>query len=118
MKLPASFEQMPVVWLSLGNQIIIIGECCHSRTCRTLSVKLVTILLLNTFVYKRLQASGRSFSIKSRITIGMVSAALAMCMAGTVEVFRQDICQTQNFTQTIGMYGFVRFPHAIDDMLH
>jgi hypothetical protein len=26
MKLPASFNTMPVVWLSLGNQIIIIGK--------------------------------------------------------------------------------------------
>ena len=59
-------------------------------------------MFLNAFVYKRLQASGRSFSIKSRIVIGMISATFAMCLAGTVEIFRQDICRTQNFTQTIG----------------
>jgi dipeptide/tripeptide permease len=61
-----------------------------------------SIMFLNAFVYKRLQASGRSFSIKSRILIGMISATFAMCLAGTVEIFRQDICQTENFTQTIG----------------
>lgn len=27
-----------------------------------------------------------------------------MCMAGTVEVFRQNVSKTQNFTQIIGIY--------------
>lgn len=93
MRLPGNFQAMPVVWLSLGNQIIII----------------VTIFFLNAFVYKRLRASGRSFSIKSRIIIGMISAAAAMCIAGTVEIFRQEICETQNFTQTIGKEKNVKF---------
>ena len=30
MKLPTSFDRLPVVWLSLGNQIIIIGRCRHA----------------------------------------------------------------------------------------
>ena len=55
-------------------------------------------------MYKRLQASGRSFSINTRIIIGMISAAFAMCMAGTVEIFRQNISKTQNFTQIIGIH--------------
>ncbi|UJR14010.1 hypothetical protein I4U23_001009 [Adineta vaga] len=105
MKLPTSFRRMPVVWLSLANQIIII----------------VTIFLLNTFVYKRLQASGRSFPINTRIVIGMISAALSMCMAGTVEIFRQNICKTQNFTQIIAgkeyvaanMSVFFQFPQYV-----
>ncbi|CAF1488802.1 unnamed protein product [Adineta steineri] len=105
MKLPTSFKKMPVIWLSLANQIIII----------------VTIFLLNTFVYKRLQASGRSFPINTRIVIGMVSAALSMCMAGTVEIFRQNICKTQNFTQIIAdkeyiaanMSVFFQFPQYV-----
>ncbi|CAF0972504.1 unnamed protein product [Adineta ricciae] len=105
MKLPTSFKRMPVVWLSLANQMIII----------------VTIFLLNTFVYKRLQASGRSFPINTRIVIGMTSAALSMCMAGTVEIFRQNICKTQNFTQIIAdkeyvaanMSVFFQFPQYV-----
>lgn len=67
---------------------------------------LVTIFFLNTFVYKRLQASGRTLRINTRIIIGLVSATFAMCMAGTVEIIRQGICTHNNFTQTIGIYTF------------
>ena len=104
MKLPTAFDKLPVVWLSLGNQIIIIGRCDMPRVASSkhCSFHSASIMFLNAFVYKRLQASGRSFSIKSRIIIGMISATFAMCLAGAVEIFRQDICQTQNFTQTIG----------------
>lgn len=78
----------------------------------------MTIFLLNAFVYKRLQASGRSFSTRSRIIIGMLAAAAAMCMAGTVEIFRQDICETQNFTQTIGRVPTLETTLLNDDWLH
>ncbi|CAF3686742.1 unnamed protein product [Rotaria sp. Silwood1] len=105
MKLPTFFKEMPVVWLSLGNQLIII----------------ITIFFLNAFVYKRLQASGRTFPINTRIIIGLISAALSMCMAGTVEIVRQNVCKTQNFTQTIGdkqylaanMSVFFQFPQYV-----
>jgi hypothetical protein len=113
MKLPTHFPDMPVVWLSLGNQIIIIGNSLFLKYgihfCFVFN--LVTIFFLNAFVYKRLQASGRSFPINSRIFIGLISATLAMCMAGTVEIFRQHICKTDNFTQTIGIHfpEFFRF---------
>ncbi|CAF1488837.1 unnamed protein product [Adineta steineri] len=51
----------------------------------------------------------------------MVSAALSMCMAGTVEIFRQNICKTQNFTQIIAdkeyiaanMSVFFQFPQYV-----
>ncbi|CAF4175102.1 unnamed protein product [Rotaria sp. Silwood2] len=97
---------MPVIWLSLCDQIIII----------------VTIFFLNTFVYKRLEASGRSFSIRSRIVIGLISASLSMCIAGTVEIFRQKRCDTlPTIPQTIGktnytaadMSIFYQFPQYI-----
>ena len=105
MRLPTTFEEMPVVWLSLGNQIIIIGKL-NNLLQAYLSIKIliftVTIIFLNAFVYKRLQAGGRSFSIRSRILMGLIPASLAMCMAGTVEFFRQEINKTQNFTQIIG----------------
>jgi hypothetical protein len=71
---------------------------------------LVAIFVLNTFVYKRLYASGRSFSIKSRMVIGMISATLAMCIAGTVEIFRQMKCDSSpNILQTIGIYSMIIF---------
>ncbi len=64
----------------------------------------MAIFFLNTFVYKRLEASGRSFSIRSRIFIGMFSATVAMCIAGTVEVFRQKACDSSpTITQFIGI---------------
>ena len=69
-----------------------------------LILHLVSIIVLNTFVYKRLQASGRSFPISTRIMIGLISATLSMCMAGTVEILRQNVCQSHNFTQIIGIY--------------
>ncbi len=102
---------MPIIWLSLGDQLIIIGKY-HQIQNKTLPyanqislICLVSIFLLNTFVYKRLAASGRSFSIRSRIVIGMIAATLAMCMAGTVEIFRQKSCDTHSITQTIGLYS-------------
>lgn len=69
---------------------------------KSVYVVLVIILILNTFVYKRLQRSGRSFSVRTKILVGLIPAAISMCIAGTVEIFRQNICETQNFTQTIG----------------
>ncbi|CAF1488783.1 unnamed protein product [Adineta steineri] len=97
---------MPVIWLSLGDQMIII----------------LAIFFLNTFVYKRLEASGRSISIRTRIIIGMISATIAMCMAGTVELFRQKLCDSQpTISQFIGktnytaadMSIFYQFPQYI-----
>ncbi|UJR14008.1 hypothetical protein I4U23_001008 [Adineta vaga] len=97
---------MPVIWLSLGDQMIII----------------VAIFFLNTFVYKRLEASGRSISIRSRITFGMISATIAMCLAGTVEIYRQKLCDSQpTISQIIGktnytaadMSIFYQFPQYI-----
>ncbi|CAF1244094.1 unnamed protein product [Rotaria sordida] len=97
---------MPVIWLSLGDQIIII----------------VTIFFLNTFVYKRLEASGRSFSIRSRIVIGLIAASISMCIAGTIEIFRQKTCDIQSpILQTIGktnytaadMSIFFQFPQYV-----
>lgn len=69
------------------------------------SLYLVSIFVLNTFVYKRLHASGRTFPIRSRIVIGMISATLAMCMAGVVEIFRQKTClSSPTISQTIGRF--------------
>lgn len=105
MRLPKAFRDMPVVWLSLGNQIIII----------------VTIFILNAFVYKRLRASGRDFPVNTRIFIGMCSATLAMCTAGTVEIIRQNTYEHHNLTQMIGgknytaadMSVFYQFPQYV-----
>lgn len=77
---------------------------CYIEYNRDLFLYLVTIFFLNTFVYKHLEAKGRSFSIKSRIVVGMISAAFAMCMAGTVEIFRQRACdELPTISQIIGI---------------
>jgi dipeptide/tripeptide permease len=104
---------VPIIWLAVSDQLIVLSKFNQTRN-KTLPTStryqylllfyLVAIIFLNTFVYKRLEASGRSISIRTRIVIGMISAVVAMCMAGTVEIFRQYICTTQNFTQTIGIY--------------
>lgn len=78
-------HKMPIIWLSLGDQLIII----------------VTIFLSHKFVYKRCQTNGRRFSIRTRIILGMMCAIIAMICAGTVEFFRQKECQT-NHNQKIG----------------
>jgi hypothetical protein len=84
------FERANIKW--------IVHDCFES----CLVLYLVTIFILNTFVYKRLHASGRTFPIKARMIIGLISAAFSMVMAGTVEILRQNISIDQNFTQTIG----------------
>jgi hypothetical protein len=100
---------MPVIWLSLGDQMIIISKNDLTRNYEIPIVYLVAIFFLNTFVYKRLEASGRSFSIKSRIIIGMISATIAMCIAGTIEIFRQNACDSSpTITQFIGIYEIIR----------
>ena len=115
MELPKYFHDMPVVWLSLGNQIIIIGLFCidslHSYHYLLIDYRmklslyyLVLISILNLFVYKRFRDSGRSFSIKKRIIFGLISAVVAMLIAGTVELVRLHISETDNFTQTIGRF--------------
>lgn len=63
---------------------------------------LVLIFILNTFVYKRLEKSGRSFSLKTRMTIGLATAVLAMIFAGTVEKIRIDKPTDESFNQIIG----------------
>ncbi|CAF4613781.1 unnamed protein product [Rotaria sp. Silwood1] len=102
--LQSHINHMPVVWLSLGDQIIII----------------LVILILNTCVHKRLHINNRPFSIKIRMIIGMISATLSMCITGIVEIFRQKKCDS-SFQQTIGnatyyaadMSIFYQFPQYI-----
>lgn len=85
---------MPIIWLSLGDQIIIISKNKHrfSTSISSLKFSSVTLFILNTFVYKRLDKHGRTFSHRSRVIVGMLSATLAMCIAGVIEIFRQESC--------------------------
>ncbi len=62
------------------------------------------IFFLNTFIYKRLKTTERIFSIRSRIILGMILATIAMCMAGIVEIYRQNSCGNGDIPQIIGIY--------------
>ncbi|CAF5169539.1 unnamed protein product, partial [Rotaria magnacalcarata] len=89
MKIPAfqsNINRMPIVWLSLPDQGIII----------------LVIFILNTCIYERLHINNRLFSIKARMVIGLIAATVSMCITGTVEIFRQRRCDS-SFQQTIGM---------------
>ncbi len=44
------------------------------------------------FVYKYLDSRNRSLTIINKLVVGMCFAFLTMCIAGTVEVFRQQGC--------------------------
>lgn len=64
----------------------------------------VAIFSLNVFVYKRLHAKNRQFSMKIRLVFGMVFATLSMCITGVVEITRQNRCDVSfHTTQIIGM---------------
>lgn len=54
--------------------------------------KPVGILILNFLVYKYLDARNRLLTITKKLAIGMCFGLITMCIAGTVEVFRQQKC--------------------------
>lgn len=64
---------------------------------------LVSIFILNSCVYKHLPAKSEQFSMRLRISIGMIFAALSMCTTGVVEMFRQESCDETNSSQLIGL---------------
>ncbi len=64
---------------------------------------LVGIIILNTFVYKYLDARNRIISIKTKLVIGMILASLTMFIAGMVEISRQKSGCTSN----IYIYAYI-----------
>ena len=57
---------------------------------------LVGLMIFNLFVYKRLSNPSRPLSIGRKLVIGMILASLSMCIAGIVEIFRQNQCISGN----------------------
>jgi dipeptide/tripeptide permease len=53
---------------------------------------IVGLLIFNTFVYKFLNTRHRSFTITTKFVIGMCFACMTMCIAGSVEYYRQQGC--------------------------
>lgn len=66
----------------------------------------VVILILHTCVYRCLPVTHELLSIKNRLVIGMVSAVLSMCCAGSAEIFRQRECNSP-IQQMIGMQKMI-----------
>lgn len=58
--------------------------------------KLVGIVILNVFVYKRLDARNRQISIATKFLIGMIFACATMCLTGSIEIVRQEGCDNKN----------------------
>lgn len=111
MKIPefqSDTRRMPVAWLSLTDQVVIIRMYNYKifKINNHYFVLIVIIFILNTCVYKRLRNDNESFAIKWRFIIGMTTAILSMCLAGVVEIFRQQKCETY-IQQTIGMCELV-----------
>ena len=50
---------------------------------------IVTLLILNIFLYKYLVKQQRLPTIATKFVIGMCLAVITMCVAGSVEIFRQ-----------------------------
>ena len=50
---------------------------------------IVTLLILNMFLYKYLVKQQRLPTIATKFVIGMCLAVITMCVAGSVEIFRQ-----------------------------
>ena len=102
---------MPVVWLSLADQIVIISKDSFDRWRSQMFFSLlVSIFILNSCVYKHLPAKNEQFSMRVRIVIGMIFATLSMCTTGVVEMFRQGRCDTTNSSQlnVIGLQTSIR----------
>jgi hypothetical protein len=112
MKIPSftfNKHHVPIVWLSLTDEVIIIRTYSLDRKMIEIRVffllLLVTIFILNTCVYKHLYTKNRPFSMKVRIIIGMICATLSMCITGVIEIVRQKRCDSpfHQTNQTIGM---------------
>jgi hypothetical protein len=56
------------------------------------TIILVGILILTGFVYKYLDTRNKSLIITMRFVFGMFFAFSSMCIAGVVEIFRQNQC--------------------------
>lgn len=88
-------ELMPISWISLGDSIMILREYFSLSLSIVIIIHfilLVGILILILFVYKYLNQWNRSISIQIKLVIGMFFAAMAMFIAGIIEIIRQNYC--------------------------
>jgi hypothetical protein len=85
-------QTIPISWMSLGDSVTIICKFIFQRKIQQSAFSLVGILILMIFVYKYLDTWNRIISIKIKLIIGMIFAALTMCITGIVELIRQKHC--------------------------
>ncbi|CAF0739285.1 unnamed protein product [Adineta ricciae] len=82
-------DPMPISWMSLGDSVAII----------------VGLMIFNLFVYKRLSNPSRTLSIRRKLVIGMILASLSMCIAGIVEIFRQNQCISDKDDSSLSIFA-------------
>ncbi|CAF0713867.1 unnamed protein product [Adineta steineri] len=82
-------DKIPISWMSLGDSVTII----------------IGISMLAIFVYKCLNAPKRRVSIRVKLITGMILASLAMCIAGTIEIFRQQNCVLGKSDSSLSIYA-------------
>ncbi|XP_063875534.1 LOW QUALITY PROTEIN: solute carrier family 15 member 4-like [Scylla paramamosain] len=88
---------VPAAWLTLFNQLFLIGA----------------IPVLTTFLYPVLDRAGIRLSMLFRIGIGMVFSILAVMVAGGLESYRIFLWRTDNSTHIEQIVGNVTY-HAVD----
>lgn len=90
-----------VSWMTLGDPITVVSKYYilinvrNSFKINKFIFHLVGILIFNKFIYKYLEGCNRETLIVTKFIIGMYFALFSMCAAGTVEIFRQDQCDSK-----------------------
>jgi hypothetical protein len=81
-----------ITFMWLGDPVTIISKFISCFNIRNNYVTLVGILIFNLFIYKCMDVRHKSLTIATKFVIGMCFSIATMCIAGTVEVFRQEGC--------------------------
>ncbi|CAF0976439.1 unnamed protein product [Rotaria sp. Silwood1] len=81
-------KKMPISWMSLGDSITII----------------ISVIILTIFIYKYMDTQNRTMTIKIKLIIGMILAALTMCIAGIIEIIRQKYCTKERDNSDLSIY--------------
>ena len=79
----------------------------------TFFILLVGIIILTLFVYKHLDRWNRNISIRMKLILGMIFAAIAMCIAGITEIVRQRNCPSSTDERSSSLSILSQLPQNI-----
>ncbi|UJR14271.1 hypothetical protein I4U23_001262 [Adineta vaga] len=82
-------DPMPVSWISLGDSVTII----------------LGLLILNLLIYKRSDDPRQTLTIRRKLVIGMILASLSMCIAGIIEIIRQNQCILDQSDSSLNIFA-------------